>query len=119
MKTICRYAMTAVTICSALLPTLSHATAVVPPEAAPSAQAAQATRPADMTEGEVRKVDKDTKKITLKHAEIRNLDMPGMTMLFQVSDPAFLDAVKPGDKVKFVAERVNGAIVVTQIQVVK
>ena len=73
----------------------------------------------DMTEGEIRKIDKGTKKITIKHGEIKNLDMPGMTMLFQVSDPAFLDAVKPGDKVKFVAERVNGAIVVTQIQVVK
>ncbi|WP_428420454.1 copper-binding protein [Methylibium sp.] len=73
----------------------------------------------DMTEGEIRKVDKDTKKITIKHGEIKNLDMPGMTMLFQVKDAAMLDMVKPGDKVKFRAEKAGGAIVVTEIQVAK
>ena len=71
----------------------------------------------DMTDGEVRKVDKDTKKITIKHGAIRNLDMPGMTMLFQVKDPAMLERVKPGDKVKFRAEKAGGGIVVTEIQV--
>ena len=74
---------------------------------------------ADMTDGEIRKVDKDTKKITIKHGEIKNLDMPGMTMLFQVKDPAMLDMVKPGDKVKFRAEMAGGGIVVTEIQVAK
>ena len=74
---------------------------------------------ADMTEGEVRKVDKDTKKITIKHGDIKNLDMPGMTMLFQVKDPGMLDMVKPGDKVKFRAEKAGGAIVVTEIQIAK
>jgi len=74
---------------------------------------------ADMTDGEIRKVDKDTKKITIKHGEIKNLDMPGMTMLFQVKDTAMLDMVKPGDKVKFKAEKLGGGIVVTEIQVAK
>ncbi len=74
---------------------------------------------ADMTDGEIRKVDKDTQKITIKHGEIKNLDMPGMTMLFQVKVPAMLDMVKPGDKVKFRAEKVGGGIVVTEIQVAK
>ena len=74
---------------------------------------------ADMTDGEIRKVDKDTKKITIKHGEIKNLDMPGMTMLFQVKDPAMLDMVKPGDKVKFRAEKAGGGIVVTEIQIAK
>ena len=55
---------------------------------------------ADMAEAEVRKVDKQAKKITLKHGPIRNLDMPPMTMVFQVRDPALLDNVKQGDKVK-------------------
>ena len=73
----------------------------------------------DMTDGEVRKVDKDTKKITIKHGEIKNLDMPGMTMLFQVRDPAMLDAVKAGDKVRFKAEKAATGIVVTEIQVAK
>ena len=73
----------------------------------------------DMTDGEIRKVDKDTKKITIKHGEIKNLDMPGMTMLFQVKDAAMLDMVKPGDKVKFRAEKAGSGIVVTEIQVAK
>jgi Cu/Ag efflux protein CusF len=69
-----------------------------------------------MTDGEVRKIDKDAKKITIKHGEIKNLSMPGMTMVFQVKDPALLDQVKQGEKVRFHAEQVNGALVVTQIE---
>lgn len=73
----------------------------------------------EMSKGEIRKVDKDTKKITMKHGEIKNLDMPGMTMVFQVKDPAMLDNLKPGDRVKFSAERSGGAIVVTDIKLDK
>jgi Cu(I)/Ag(I) efflux system periplasmic protein CusF len=72
-----------------------------------------------MTDGEVRKIDKDTKKITIKHAEIKNFSMPGMTMVFQVQDPALLDEVKQGDKVRFHVEQMNGALVVTRIEAVK
>ena len=57
------------------------------------------------TEAEVRKVDKSTGKITLKHGEIRNLDMPPMTMVFGVTDKALLDKVKAGDKVRFTADK--------------
>jgi Cu(I)/Ag(I) efflux system periplasmic protein CusF len=74
---------------------------------------------ATLTEGEVRKVDTETKKLTLKHAEIKNLGMPGMTMVFQVKDPAMLEQVKPGDKVRFTAEKVNGAITVTSLEAAK
>ena len=74
---------------------------------------------ADMTDGEVRKVDKENKKITLKHGVIKNLDMPGMTMVFQVKDAALLDSVEAGDKVKFKAEQAGSAIVVTDIQLAK
>ena len=69
-----------------------------------------------MTDGEIRKVDMESKKITIKHGEIKNLDMPGMTMVFQVKDPAMLDKVKAGDKVRFKAEKAGGAIVVTDIE---
>jgi len=73
--------------------------------------------PAAMTDGEVRKVSKDTGKITLKHGEIKNLDMPPMTMVFQVKDPSALDKLKPGDKVRFHAEKqASGALVVTEIE---
>ena len=71
------------------------------------------------TEGEVRKVDAAQQKITLKHGEIKNLDMPPMNMVFQVRDPSLLSQVKPGDKVRFTADKIGGAYVVTSIEVVK
>jgi len=73
----------------------------------------------EMTEGEVRKIDKDNQKITLRHGDIRNLDMPGMTMVFKVKDLAMLDKVKAGDKVRFKAEKADGAIVVTVLEAAK
>jgi Cu/Ag efflux protein CusF len=72
-----------------------------------------------MAEGEVRKIDKENQKITLKHGEITNLNMPGMTMVFKVKDPAALDRLKVGDKVRFAAEKADGSIVVTQIEAAK
>ena len=87
--------------------------------AAPAASGVLQVSAGAMTDGEVRKIDKENKKITLKHGEIKNLDMPGMTMVFQVKDPAMLDTVKAGDKVMFKAEKSGGAIVVTEIQPVK
>ena len=71
---------------------------------------------AAMADGEIRKVDKDAKKITIKHGPLHNLDMPAMTMVFQVKDPAMLNQVKAGDKVKFQAEKVGGAFTVTKIE---
>src|SRR5712671_4900199 len=65
-----------------------------------------------MTQGEIRKVDKDARKLTIKHGPLTNLEMPAMTMVFRVKDPAILDKVKEGDKVKFVASRENGEITV-------
>jgi Cu(I)/Ag(I) efflux system periplasmic protein CusF len=69
--------------------------------------------------GEVRKVDKDAQKITIKHGPIRNLDMPGMTMVFRVKDPAMLDQVKAGDSIVFAADNIGGALTVTQIESAK
>ncbi|MCW5653457.1 copper-binding protein [Hydrogenophaga sp.] len=69
-----------------------------------------------MSEGEVRRVDIRTGKLTLRHGEIKNLDMPPMTMVFQVSDPAMLSAVKVGDKVRFRAEKIDGVYTVTRIE---
>lgn len=74
---------------------------------------------AEMVDGEVRKVDMDNKKITVKHGEIKNLEMPGMTMVFQVKDPAMLSQVKAGDKIRFAAEKSGGAIVITEMQPAK
>ena len=75
-----------------------------------------ATSPKEMADAEVRKVDIDAKKVTLKHGPIKNLDMPGMTMVFQVKDATLLDKLKTGDKIRFSAEQQQGAYVVTGIE---
>ena len=85
-------------------------------EPAGHALTASAAASTTLTDGEVRKVDKEAKKLTLRHGPIQNLDMPGMTMVFQVQDPAVLDQVKAGDKVKFTAEKIGGAITVTRLE---
>jgi len=74
---------------------------------------------ADLADGEIRKVDKEAAKLTIKHGEIKSLDMPGMTMVFQVKDPALLDKVKSGDKVRFRAEKAASGYVVTAIEPVR
>ena len=74
---------------------------------------------AALADGEVRKVDKDARKITIKHGPLASLDMPAMTMVFQVKDPTMLNLVKPGDKVKFQAEKLGGAYTVTRIEPAK
>jgi Cu(I)/Ag(I) efflux system periplasmic protein CusF len=73
----------------------------------------------DMADGEVRKVDRAGSKITLRHGEIRSLDMPPMTMVFQVREPALLDKVKEGEKVRFRAEKRGSAYIVTDIESAK
>lgn len=83
----------------------------------PPAAAASST---DMTEGEVRKIDKDAKKITIKHGEIKSLEMPPMIMVFQVKDASLLDKVKAGDMVRFGVEKTaTGAFMLTAIQPAK
>ena len=69
-----------------------------------------------MSEGEVRKVDKTAKKITLKHGPIENLGMPGMTMVFRATNPALLDKLKAGDKVRFAADRAGDDYTVSRIE---
>ena len=86
-------------------------------QAAPDAAKAATTTAASMTDGEVRKIDKDAGKITIKHGDIKHLEMPGMTMVFQVKDESLLNTVKAGDKVKFRAERQAGALVVVRLEV--
>jgi Cu(I)/Ag(I) efflux system protein CusF len=72
-----------------------------------------------MAEGEIRKVDKDAAKLTIRHGELKDLGMGAMTMVFRVQDKAMLDQVAPGDKVRFAAARVDGALTVTALENVK
>ncbi len=73
----------------------------------------------DLAEAEVRKVDKEAAKLTLRHGEIKSLQMPPMTMVFGVRDKAMLDAVKAGDRIRFQAVEKAGQYTVTELQVVK
>lgn len=89
------------------------------PALAQTAAAASATPMAEMSEGEIRKISKDTGKLTIKHGEIKNLDMPPMTMVFTAKDPAMLDKVAVGDKVHFTVIEEGGKMVVTELHPVK
>ncbi len=86
------------------------------PTTATAAAAGATATAAEMTDGEVRKIDIEAGKVTLKHADIKNLDMPGMTMVFVVKDKSLLDKLKAGDKVKFKAINDAGKFTVTEIQ---
>ena len=80
---------------------------------------AAASPVAEAAEGEVRRVDKASAKLTLKHGEIKNLDMPPMTMVFGVQDKALLEGLKPGDRVKFRAIESAGNYVVTELELLR
>ena len=81
-----------------------------------AAATAQAPTPA---EGEVRRIDSSAAKITLKHGDIKNLDMPPMTMVFRVKDPSLLARVKTGDRVRFTADKVDGDYTVLSLEPLK
>lgn len=87
--------------------------------AAHASASATAPAAASMADGEVRRIDRETMKITLRHGEIKSLEMPPMTMVFQVRDAALLDKVRPGDKVKFQAEKIGSVYTVTAIEPVR
>jgi len=95
---------------------LAPAGAVAQAQSDHTAHHATSAAAAAMAEGEVRKIDKEQRKITLKHGPIANLDMPPMTMVFRAADPAMLDRVKAGDRIRFAAEKVGGEYTVTRIE---
>jgi Cu(I)/Ag(I) efflux system protein CusF len=98
---------------------LTPALAQQKPEDHAAHHPAAAASAAEMAEGEVRKVDKGAQKVTIKHGEIKSLDMPPMTMVFQVKDGALLDKLTAGDRIRFVAEKSASGYVVTAIEAVK
>jgi Cu/Ag efflux protein CusF len=102
-----------------LIPLLVAAFIAGAADAEPAPAPAGAASTAPMSEAVVRKVDPSAGKITLRHGPIANLDMPPMTMVFQVSEAALLGEVKAGDKVRFSAEKIGGAYTVTAIEVLR
>ena len=89
--------------------------AVVMATATPHAHA-QVSAATEWTEAEVRKLDRENSKLTLKHAEIKSLDMPPMTMVFQARDKAMLEGLQVGSKIRFRAGRDKGQYVVLELQ---
>ncbi len=84
----------------------------------PAAHPARAEQPAAaavLTTGEVKKVDREAHKLTIKHGPITNLRMPPMTMVFRVKDPAMLDGLSPGSQIRFHAEEADGGYLVTRL----
>ena len=86
------------------------------PEAATAAPGTAAEQQKVMTNGEVTRWNASTGKVTIRHEEIKNLDMPAMTMVFALKNPDDGASLKAGDKVRFHVEAVNGALLITQIE---
>ena len=82
---------------------------------APAAAASTAPQ-AELSEGEITRWDPRTLRLTLKHGEIKNLEMPPMTMVFRVADTSVVGDLKPGDKVRFRAEQISGTYHVQRIE---
>lgn len=70
----------------------------------------------DLAEGEIRRIDVSTGRVTIRHGYIKSLDMPPMTMVFTAAEPGLLNNLKVGDKVRFAAEQQQGKITVTRIE---
>jgi Cu(I)/Ag(I) efflux system protein CusF len=76
---------------------------------------ADAAAAAQLTTAEVRRIDAANHRITLRHAEIKHLDMPAMTMVFKVREGVALEGLKDGDQIRFRAEQEGSNLVVTEI----
>ena len=118
-----RRAIARLVVLSSLLGAAAIATATAQTHGAhdrdPGADGVGATASSDadeFTEGEVRRIDRESGRLTLRHGPLRNLDMPGMTMVFDVADAAVLDRLRPGERVRFQAGKVDGRFVVTRIE---
>jgi Cu/Ag efflux protein CusF len=117
MNSISKLALAAALALSSASFTLANAAQPAGTTESAGASGTSSASAASMSEGEIKKIDKEAGKVTIKHGPLTNLDMPAMTMVFRVKDPAMLDQVKVGDKISFVADKVNGQITVTQVEV--
>ncbi len=81
-----------------------------------AAGAAFAQTDGEMATGTVTKIDTQWNKVTIDHGPLENLEMPAMKMVFQVADPAMLEGLTEGTEVLFVADRVNGKLTVTKLE---
>lgn len=85
--------------------------------AAVAASSAFAEGAPPMADGTVTKVDTQWNKVTIDHGPLENLDMPAMKMVFVVAEPEMLEGLSEGTKVRFAADRMNGKLTVTEIEI--
>ncbi|WP_420406510.1 copper-binding protein [Hoeflea sp.] len=78
--------------------------------------AATTTLADEYTKGKIKKIDAKAKKVTIIHEELKNLDMPAMTMVFRTADDGMLDTIEEGQDIEFIADRVNGKLTVIEIK---
>ena len=78
--------------------------------------AAPASSESAMVDGVVKKIDKAAGKVTVSHGPLTNLNMPAMTMAFRVKDATWLDQMQAGGKIRFVADTVNGSLVIVRFE---
>jgi len=67
-------------------------------------------------EAEGKVVEIGDKSVTLAHGPFRTLGMPGMTMSFPLADPALLQRLKVGDRVRFAVSESDAGLVVERLE---
>lgn len=105
-------------LCSVLVTLVAYPAAAADNHAGHGTHAAPSA-PAALADGVVKKVDKAGGKLTLAHGPLENLGMPAMTMAFAVKDKGLLGQLRDGDKVRFVAESVNGSLTIVKLEKAK
>jgi Cu/Ag efflux protein CusF len=112
--------LASVAVSSALFIAGANASAQTHEHAGPEmASATPGAADTALSVGEIKKIDKDTGKLTIQHGPLTNLNMPGMTMVFKAQNPSMLEQVKVGDNIHFQAENVNGSLTVTRLESAK
>ena len=106
-------------VMAAVLFAISQGSVAGSPAVEHTLSSATSERAVSLTDGEIKKVDRDARQVTIKHGPLKNLGMPGMTMVFGVTDVSVLQSLNAGDKIKFAAGKVDGQIVVTKLNVQK
>ena len=81
--------------------------------------AMQSTPEAALVDVVVKKIDKAGGKVTVSHGPLTNLNMPPMTMVFRVKEAAWLDRMQAGEKIRFVADAINGTLTIVRLEAAK
>jgi Cu(I)/Ag(I) efflux system periplasmic protein CusF len=112
MKAVSLFAIALIALPASVLAQIKPVAPAVP-------SGASAPKAVPMADGEIRRINKAAGTMTLRHGPIPNLNMPAMTMDYKVANPKFLDAFRPGDKVRFTADRIGDDYTVTRLEAAK